>query len=104
MRQRSWFKTMSGRQDAVQAIYTRGRVLILVALTVIACSLVAADAGAQQRIGFERQVLHFAPSRADLTIGIVWFTVFTPDEDWTVSFRMSKEQTSATRVRLSISN
>src|SRR5262249_9896487 len=39
---------------------------------------------APQSISFERQVLEFAPTRPDLTVGIVWFTVFTPDKDWTV--------------------
>jgi hypothetical protein len=46
MRERSWFKTMSGGWDAVQAVYTLGRALISAALAAIACSLVAADAGA----------------------------------------------------------
>jgi hypothetical protein len=44
----------------------------------------AADESAPRSVSFERQVLEFAPTRPDLTVGIVWFTVLTPDKDWIV--------------------
>ena len=84
MGERRWFKTTGCLQGTEQAGRTVRRALISAALAATAGSVVAADAGAQQPIGFERQVLRFAPSRADLAVGIVWVSVFTPDEDWTV--------------------
>jgi len=40
-----------------------------------------------QPIAFERQAIEFSPTRPDLTVGIVWFTVLTPDKDWTVNVK-----------------
>lgn len=60
---------------------------ILVAALILAPTLRAPAAEpAPQPISFERQVLEFAPTRPDFTVGIAWFTVLTPQKDWTVTF------------------
>jgi hypothetical protein len=71
-------------QDTAQAVCRLGRRFVSTALVAAGAALIPAQAGAQQPIALERQVLQFAPSRADLTVGIARVAVFAPDQDWTV--------------------
>ncbi len=83
---------MSKAKRAVQAIDTVVLTFISAGLTVVvACRcLVAADDLTNRVISFDRKVLEFTPNRADLTVGIVWLSVLTPDEDWTVSLQQTE--------------
>ncbi len=64
----------------------------IAALLILAAThQVAAEEPAPRSITFKRQVLEFAPTRPDLTVGIVWFTVLTPDKDWTVKLDESEK-------------
>jgi hypothetical protein len=76
--------TKSGERNAFQAVCDVRRALTLAALAATACSPAAVDAPAPQSIVLERQVVRFAPTRADMTVGIVRLAVFIPDGDWTV--------------------
>lgn len=48
-------------------------------------------AAAPSQIKLDPCVLEFQPTRPDLNVGIVWFTMLTPDNDWTLTFDPSQE-------------
>lgn len=94
MSERHWFNTTGSRLSAVQVVGILGRALMSATLAISAGFLMAANAGAQQSIGFEHQTLQFAPNRADLTVGIAWVVVFAPNEDWTVKLPAAERTNS----------
>ena len=60
-------------------------ILVSAILVLVTGFRVDADDSATRMIEFDRQILSFTPSRADLSVGIVWLSVLTPDDDWTVT-------------------
>ncbi len=64
--------------------------LVSAVLATAPCASAAAQGSVPTVIGLEQQVLQFVPSRPDLSVGIVWLTILSPDQDWTV--RLAKAQ------------
>ena len=72
------------------------KLITAAAIVVLGCALQALavepdEAAAPSQIKLDSCVLEFQPTRPDLTVGIVWFTMLTPDNDWALIFDPSQK-------------
>src|SRR5262245_44589887 len=72
------------------------KLITAAAILVFGCALpalaaVADEAASPSQLKLDAGVLEFQPTRPDLTVGIAWFTMLTPDNDWTLIFDPSQK-------------